>query len=338
MSRFLYRRQLAVLVLLLSVFLFSCASNPPLPSTESISPTLTLPATPSVFYLDRSALAYGIFETEATSLTIDISNTVPGQFQDFADISVQDGSGVTAYEVEPGESKMVHAMPAGKKRVVVTSGLQTKFRGKIVGVFINKITFAGSATQIQQNNKRLLVYGDSLAVGGNVDYLSAEAWPVLLRKHYSVRLEAYGYRALYDDASPEARSELASKISSWTPDYVWLAMGVNDYAFGVWPAQEFGKAYAATLDAVHALSPQATLFAQSPILRADEPANVFGDTLEKYRQQIKTACLARGPWCIFVDGTNSSFPQPDELDQDGTHLTTQSSAKYAQAVLNIIGK
>lgn len=334
-----YRIQYPPLALLLSILLSSCtgASQP----TKEPSPPPISTSTPSrtIFHLDRSALSYGIFETEAASLTIVISNTVPGQFKDFTDISIEDASGVTTYEVQSGESTIVHAMPAGKKRVTVTSGLQTKFRNKITGVFINKIAFSGPAVRIAQEGKRILVYGDSLAVGGNVDDLSAEAWPVLLRKRFSVSVDAYGYRALYDDASTvEARSEFASKIASRMPNRIWLAIGANDYAFEQWSAQQFGQAYAATLDAIHSSNSQAILFAQSPILRADESPNVFGDTLEKYRQQIAAACLARSAWCRFVDGTNPAFPQPDELDPDGIHLTTKSSAKYAEAVLNIIDK
>ncbi|MBN2118106.1 MAG: SGNH/GDSL hydrolase family protein [Anaerolineales bacterium] len=335
-----YRIKYLALALLLSILLSSCtgASQP----TNEPSPLPPIPtSTPSqtIFHLDRSALAYGIFETEATSLTIVVSNTAPGQFKDFTDISIEDASGVTTYEVQSGESTIVHAMPAGKKRVTVTSGLQTKFRNRITGVFINKITFNEPAVRIAQEGKRILVYGDSLAVGGNVDDVSAEAWPVLLRKHFSVSVDAYGYRTLYDDASTvEARSEFAARIASRGPDRIWLAIGANDYAFEQWSAQQFGQTYAATLDAIHSSNSQALLFAQSPILRADESPNVFGDTLEKYRQQIATACLARPAWCRFVNGTNPAFPRPDELDQDGIHLTTKSSAKYAEAVLNIIGK
>ena len=186
---------------------------------------------------------------------------------------------------------------------------------------------------------RTKVYGDSLTVGGNVDHVSAEAWPVLLRKRFSVRLEAYGYRALHDDAfTAETRSEFASRILAWSPDYIWLAIGANDYAFGLWPARQFGEAYAATLDAIHSLNPQVKVFAQSPIRRMDEGPNSFGDTLEKYRRQIAGACLARSAWCIFVDGTAAAFPQPDELYEDGIHLTTKSSAKYAKAVLGLLSK
>lgn len=340
----LYTKQRVSLVLLLFVFLSSCLGNSTPEKQATVPPTVDLTPTPTVFHqtvfhIDKSALSYGIFETEATSLTLEIYSTIPDQFKDFADISVEDESGLITYEVQPGEATIIHSLPKGKKQVTVTSGLQTKFRNRLVGVFIDKIIFNKSAIQINQESNRIVIYGDSLAVGGNVDHISAESWPVLLRKHYPVLVEAYGYRALHEDASTaEARSTLALKISSWMPDYVWLAIGANDYAFGLWSASEFGKAYGATLDAIHASSPQAVLFAQSPISRADEPANVFGDTLENYRQQIASVCLTRSAWCTFVDGTDPAFPRPEELDEDGIHLTTKSSAKYAEAVLNLIEK
>jgi len=311
---------------------------PPAKDRATSSP-LTLTPTQTTFYLDRSALSYGVFETDATSVTVEVSNTVPEQFSAYADISIGDGSNVTTYKVEPGESTIVHSLPPGEKQVTVTSGAQTKSGDEVAGVFVDKITFNGLTNQIKQEDKRIVVYGDSLTVGGNVDNLSAEAWPVLLRKYYSVMVEAYSYRSLYDDASSSAGvSKLASKISSWMPDYIWLAIGANDYAFGQWSAREFGEAYAATLDEIHSSNPQALLFAQSPILQAGESANALGNDLESYRQQIAAACLARPAWCTLVDGTDPAFPQPNELDKDGVHLTTQSSAKYAEAVLNIIGK
>lgn len=289
--------------------------------------------------MDRSPLSYRVFETEATSLTIDVTSTVPGQFKDFTDISVEDGSGITTYKVETGESTIVHSLPAGKKRVIVTSGMHTRFRNKITGVFVNKVTFNGTAVRIEQAGRRVLIYGDSLAVGGNVEHVSAKSWPVLVRKHFPTQVEAYGYRALHDDASTaDARADLASKISSWAPDDIWLAIGGNDYAFDLWSAPQFGEAYAATLDAIHSSIPQTILYAQSPIHRGSEGPNALGDSLDDYRQQIATACQARSPWCIFVDGTIPAFPQLDELAEDGIHLTTKSSAKYAEAVLDIIDK
>jgi len=324
---------------ILFILLSACTGNLQLIKDRPVSPTLASTQTQTIFYLNRSALSYGVFETDAISVSIDVINTTPKLSRDLGDISIEDGSSLRIYKLKRGESTVVHSMPPGKKRVTITAGGQTKYNNELRGVFINKITFDESAVQIQPSGQRVVIYGDSIAAGGNVDSPSAEAWPVLLREHYSVIVEAYGYRTLYDDAStPAQRSEFAARISSWAPDYVWLAIGTNDYDFEQWSAGEFGEAYSGTLDAIHGSNPKAFLFAQSPILRVDESPNSFGDSLDGYREQIEAACLARAGWCVFVDGRQSTFPQLDELDKDGIHLTGTSSTKYAEAVLKVMGK
>ena len=331
--------QYIIAVLLFVALLSFCRIN----SSEGHGGSSSAVKTPiggqTTFQMQTTALSAEVFETEATSITIDVRNTTPGAFGDVGEISIEDGSGMTTYQMQPGESTIAHPMSEGKKRVTITAGGQSRYRGEMRGIFIDEITFDKPAIAIQPSPPQILIYGDSLTIGANVDHPSAESWPVLLRKHYSVIVEAYGYRALYDDAStPEKRSEFVSRMSAWMPEYVWLAVGTNDYGFEVWSSREFGEAYAATLDAIHSSNPQARVFAQSPILRAEEPANSFGNDLNDYRQQIASACMARSAWCVFVDGRDSLFPQPDELGDDGVHLTTESSLKYAQAVLNIIGK
>jgi lysophospholipase L1-like esterase len=287
--------------------------------------------------LDESALSYGVFETEAISVVINVSNTTPKAFLPWGDISIDHGAGIKTYKVKGDESIILHSMPPGLKRVHITAGGQLKYNNEIRGVFITKIVFDRSAVQIQLPNPRVVIYGDSITVGGNVDNPSAEAWPVLLREHFSVIVNGYSYRTLYEDIATAAkRSAFVSKISKWTPEYVWLAIGTNDYAFAQWSAEEFGIAYADTLDALHSSNPRALLFAQTPILRIDESENSLGDNLEDYRQQIFNACLDRSSWCTFVNGKDPRFPQLDELDKDGVHLTTSSSVKYMEAVLHIL--
>jgi lysophospholipase L1-like esterase len=321
------------------ILLSACAGQLQGIEDAPIPSTLTSSRAQTIFYLDSSALSYGVFETDSTAVSIDVYSTAPQAFGAFADISVDDGSGVTTYKVQPGKSTIVHSMASGKKRVTITSGGQAKLENEMTGVSIQRLTFDRATVQIQPSGRRIVVYGDSITVGGNVENPSAEAWPVLLRKHYAVIVDAYGYRTLYDDASSPAKSSrLAARISAWTPDDVWLAIGTNDYGFGQWSAREFGEAYAGLLDALHSSDPRARVFAQSPIRRGNESANSFGNTLEDYRQQITTACLARATWCIFVDGKGRAFPQPDELDKDGIHLTTSSSRKYAEAVFAAISR
>jgi lysophospholipase L1-like esterase len=325
------------LTLFVITVLASCATD----SQEAQSrpgtfhPSVTPPQT--TFYLDRSALAYGVFETEAGSVVVDVSNTTPNSLQPSGDISIDDGTGVTTYKIKAGESAVLHSMPPGLKRVRITSGGQMKYHDEIRGVFITRITFDGPAVQMKLHPPRVVIYGDSITMGGNVDHPSAEAWPVLLREHFSVIVDAYSYRTLFGDANTVAtRSAFAANVSKWTPEYVWLAIGTNDYESALWSAEEFGVAYAAILDALHSSNPQALLFAQTPILRAIENENSLGDTLEDYRQQTFNACLARSPWCVFVDGKAPGFPQLNELDKDGVHLTASSSVKYMETVLQIL--
>lgn len=325
------------LTLFVITILTSCAAetqeahNGPVTSHPSISPPQ------NIFYLDRSALAYGVFETEAVSVVIDVSNTTPDALQPSGDISIDDGTGITTYKVKDGESAVLHSMPPGLKRVRITAGGQLKYDNEIRGVFITRITFDRPAVQMKLHPPRVVLYGDSITMGGNVDHPSAEAWPVLLREHFSIIVDAYSYRTLYDDANTAAtRSAFAANVSKWIPKYIWLAIGTNDYAFAQWSAEEFGVAYAATLDVLHSSNPQALLFAQTPIQRAVESENSLGDALEDYRQQTFNACLDRSPWCVLVDGKAPEFPQLDELDKDGVHLTASSSVKYMEAVLQIL--
>jgi len=317
----------------LNLFTSSLATSCVTTSTVTRAPETEI----SAFHLDRLPFSYGVFDTEATSVSVEIQNTVPEIFSKYADISIDDGRKVRTYKVDIGQSTIIHQMPPGPKRVVVTSGAEVKFNGSITGVYIKEIIFNVRAVRIEQTGPRIVIYGDSIAGGGNVNNPSAEAWPLLLRGDYSVIVDALGYRMLYDDAStPSQRSEFASRISSLRPDIIWFAIGANDYALNQWSAEDFGEAYAATLDALHATIPNVTLYAQSPILRAEDGANSLGDDLEDFSRQIATACSTRHGWCIFVDGRGLTFPQPNELDRDGIHLTTKSSAKYAEAVLSII--
>lgn len=279
------------------------------------------------FHIGTNALATATYETTASYVAVDVNTTMP-----LGDITINDTTYYTSY----GEMRIVHYLPAGTKRVTITQGGQSVYKGTVVGTYITAIFFDAPAVEIADNRKRVVVYGDSLSVGGNVYNSSAQTWTVLLRKRYAVDVQGYGYRNLYWDAAHGVdRDKLVADITSHNADYIWLAIGTNDYAFELWSAKDFGATYAATLNKLHAVNPQARIFAQSPIVRADEYARQYGDTLSDYRRQIETACNVRA-WCTFVDGTRAAFPQLDELHADGLHLTAASSVKYAAAVASVL--
>lgn len=289
------------------------------------------------FYLEKASFSYAIFDTHATSITLEVHQDFPPTFQPVTDITIDDGVEAISFEVDEIQPLITHEMPPGRKHVTVTSGGLVKLEGVIAGLYVDRIMFNAPAEKVIPSLDRVLIYSDSLALGGEVDIASREAWPILLREQFVVSLEAYGYRTLFDDASALAdRKNFVSGVRLFSPDYIWMAIGTNDYAFGVWAPQDFGSAYALLLDALHEALPGAIIFAQSPIRRVNESIEVSGYTLEDFRKEIEYACKSRMEWCMFVDGTDSLFPQLDELANDGVHLTKTSNIKYADAVAQII--
>lgn len=289
------------------------------------------------FYLEKASFSYAIFDTNATSITLEVHQDFPTTFSPVTDITIEYGTEGVSFEVDEIQHLIAHEMPPGPKRVTVTSGGLVKLDGMMAGLYVDKIIFNAPADRVVPPFARVFIYGDSLMLGGEVDVASREAWPILLREQFVVFVEAYGFRMLFDDASTfEAREQIASRVQSFSPDYVWVAIGTNDYAFGVWTPWDFGSAYGVLLDDLHEVAPSAVIFAQSPIRRVDEDIEVAGYALDDYRKEIERVCALKQEWCIFVDGTDSLFPQLDELASDGVHLTKTGNLKYADAVVQII--
>jgi hypothetical protein len=141
-------------------------------------------------------------------------------------------------------------------------------------------------------------------------------------------IEGFSYRSLNDDAS-STRTAFVSRVTSYAPDTIWMAVGTNDYGLNRWSAASFGTAYAAMLDDLHTSLPNATIFCQTPLVRTGENANGFGSTLTDYRNQIATACNAR-TWTTLVDGT--SIITLSDVASDHVHPNTAGHAKYENFV------
>lgn len=291
----------------------------------------------------QSNFAHFIFTTNATSVTIGGTTSIYTSYPQFSHLGVR-VNGVNqsplVFTTNGSQSFTVSLGAAGTTRTVeIISGAQSKPSGTVIGSFIDSVTYANTAsfsvtTPTTQTN-RILVYGDSIAAGGNATNPEIETYTPLLRNTYgfSVMNEAWGYRALYDDTNTSGlRSTFISRIAGYAPATIWLAIGTNDYGLSKQNATNFGTAYAATLDDLHTALPSARIICQTPIVRSSESANSFGNTLGDYRNQISTVCNAR-QWTTLVDG--SAFLTISDLE-DGVHPSTSGHAKYALAINNIL--
>lgn len=292
-------------------------------------------------YRRCSPFARWVFQTDASILWLQVYCNLYATFPDWSHVGIViDGvytetlvctaTGVNTFQV---------AFDPGMKTVEIVPGLQSKPSGTVIGVYPVAAYFYqySSLSEVAPTvpADRVLIYGDSIAVGANAATPTAQGWPVLLRARVPVLVEAHGYRALHDDAvDATARQAFADHIAALSPAVIWFAIGTNDYGLNKWTAANFGTAYADLLDKLHTALPSAVIYTQTPLLRTTETANASGSTLGDYRTQIETAQSARSAYCTLVDGTD--IMTTGDL-ADGLHPTTAGHALYAAYAETVLG-
>ncbi len=291
----------------------------------------------------QSPLARFVFQTNATSISVTGTTNIYASYDEYAHLGIridgvdQDslvftGNGQQSFEVAVGTGET--------KTIEIVGGLQSTAGGATaLGTFIDSVTYDDASNLIvlpQNTTNRVVVYGDSIAVGANAANAEKAGYVAILRNTYSanIMLEAWGYRTLYADCSTDGkRSTFASLIAGLTPAKIYLAIGTNDYAGSGWNAVDFGVAYADMLDKLNTAIPTAKIIAQTPLLRLTETENIIGSTTQDYRDQIAAACNARSSYCTTVDGTElltlDSIP-------DGVHPSTAGHTTYAAAIWGYI--
>jgi len=213
-------------------------------------------------------------------------------------------------------------------------------RPRVPTAAANSATASAAMTAVSESpTNRLVIYGDSIAVGANSTVPPKDGWAVLLRAERgtdSTMVEAYGYRSLHLDASDSTkRAAFVAKIQAMSPSILWIAIGTNDYGLTKWTDTQFGAAYAALLDDLHAAMPSLVIYCQTPIVRTGEPtANGNGLYLSDFRTAISNAVSSRSAWATLIDGT--AILTTSDL-ADGVHPTTAGHATYAAFVAGVLG-
>lgn len=288
-------------------------------------------------YYYSSNTSYLKFTTSATKLRVTLYDAVTSIYQKATEIGVRvDGvDDVPLYSEDEGPQVRIVRMSAGNKTVELVNGLQ--LGPNPAGIHVVKIESDAPISYATESvSNRVVVYGDSIAAGGNTTEGPLESWPSIVRTSYgdSLLVEAYGTRALSNDANAGAPlTAFVAKIASYSPNILWIAIGVNDWFEETQSASAFETMYAAFLVALNASMPSLTIYAQTPIVNVDESANSFGDTLGAYRTAITNATSGKA-YVTDVDGT--AILTTGDLE-DNTHPTTAGHATYAAYVKTVLG-
>jgi len=288
-------------------------------------------------YNSASPLAFTTLTTTATVLAIDVYNDMHTTAPALGQVNVRVGGAnyAVAGPRHTGLQRIVTMLAAGSKTIQVVGSAQSK-PAALLGTYLVGVAANAAVTVVAPTTSgRMVVYGDSITVGANSDVPNRDGWAAQLRAlRGNVMVEAWGYRALYDDCvDAAARTVFVARLAGYAPAEIWLAIGTNDYGLQWWSAANFGTAYAALLDGLHTALPSATIWCQTPITRTMELANSFGSTLPNYRTQIDTAVSTRGPWAVAVDGTAWTVA----LDTDGLHPTNSGHTAYYLGVKAALG-
>ena len=285
-------------------------------------------------YQDTSAFAHVDFQTTATSCTVASYATLGGNYGEIG-VFIDDIWNQQILRPTTGSALHTITLPAGNKKVSFVNGL--KQQG--LGTFVTKVSGNAAMTAIAAvPTNRVLIYGDSIAVGGNSDIPTRDAAAMIVRAAYapnSLAFEAFGFRALNTDC-PDAgnRATFVAKIQAYAPARLYIEIGTNDYGLNLWSAASFGTAYAALLDDLHTALPAMTIFCQTPTIRTAETANSFGNTLGDYRSQISTAVSTRTGFATLVNGY--TILTTGDLD-DAVHPSTAGHVKIAAAERAVLG-
>jgi lysophospholipase L1-like esterase len=280
-----------------------------------------------------SSHAHFSFVTEATELVFESTDAAHGSSAN--PVVLNGGQVVLTLPSLPADQRLQFvplSLPPGVKRLTVVNSALTHGswveppKGQTVRSIFSTASLRWLPPDPALAKTRLVIYGDSIAVGGGPVLPGVEGWGALLRRDYDIAFDGSGWHRLSDDR--DRLPEVADRMARYRPAIVWIAIGVNDYQGpGPMDATNYARIYGHFLDVLHDRLPDALVVAQSPLAKADEgKPNSAGLTLADYRAIMKTAVDNR-PWCRYVDGA-PILALPDLLD--GVHPHAAGMARYAQ--------
>jgi hypothetical protein len=153
----------------------------------------------------QSTFASFTFQTDSDDITVTGTTTLYNLIPDYAQIGLRvDGvdKEPLAFTANIQQTFRVYLGAAGTLRTVEPrSGVQSNPSGVTLGRFIDAVAYPSASRFLvvaPTTGTRNLLYGDSITDGGNAQYPTNEAYGVLLRDVYGLRVmvEGWGYRAL----------------------------------------------------------------------------------------------------------------------------------------------
>lgn len=288
-----------------------------------------------------SPFARSVFRTTATSVDINLyleSSVLLGAIQSvFIRVNGQDYIAVAPTSL--GNHVVTVSLPAGYKEVEFVASQQATPISNPVGNYIKGVTFNALATLIPPISiGRVVVFGDSTVNGGGISVTTPaqSSWNVILRQllpNYSIVAHGVASATLADYVnSGGTATSFAATIAAMKPNFIYIAIGVNDYQVGT-SSGAFNTNYGLMLDALHTAIPGARIYVQTPYTKASEAVNGGGSVLEDFRTRIRVLAENRASYVYLIDGPAIlNLSERDGSDGFWIHANNAGHAWQAQYV------
>lgn len=300
----------------------------------------------------RSAFARYVFDTAATSLTIEGVSSQTVDPTHGAELGIYvDGAWLQRVALTTNGQRTTASvsLSAGTKRVEVHEGeqAQSPFYSEptLRGAWLAGLSANAAITPVAYTppSRRIVIYGDSISVGFFTSTPVQVAWPQQLRADgYHVTMWGHGSRALYDDVPDAAGAAtmalfLSKMLDGTSTNELVLQLGYNDFfgtsGEGFWAAASYGTAVGLLLDAVHTVRPDVLvhLLLSFPVSNEARTNTSYGETLSAYRA-AKLAQATGRSYCSVWNSTSLSLTW-----SDGVHPSTASQATIAAWAASLLG-
>jgi hypothetical protein len=296
----------------------------------------------------QSSIARFIFYTNAESVVVNSTTNIVNSPTNYAKLGVRvDDVNQPALSFTTAGTKdfTVSLGAAGTMRKVelISGSLSASSCATICGTYTNSVTYPETAdfevAPPDDAAHKVVIYGDSIAAGGDALPTVYYGFASLLRYDYGYNIQSAAYgsaRLATDVGAPLNNAKLdtfVNKLGSYAPETLWLAIGTNDYAHDSMSATDFQVTYAATVDKLIETMPNTHIICQTPVVRKSEVANSFGNTTDDYRAAIVAACTGKDQTYI-VDG--KAILEVGDISSQAVHPTLEGHAKYAAAVDKVL--
>ncbi len=312
---------------------------------------------PAGAYYRRSAFAVTKVNTDASSLSVNFYSPLAGgnsQFVPDATISVYNENWVFVDSIVPSvtgalQTKTVALNGSGVRDFyLVESGNTIYGFSEFSGTYIQSIDavdgFLGIRT-IPKSSNRIILVGDSIAIGDGSTLNSRDGWAVVLRNltralDWSITLDGWGaaytnqiagnatdQQAMADRAIAEFSGATGRKVILWT-------LGTNDFVYVVGDPTVVATNAACVWDKAYAQDNGIEVMLITPIWTSYQNTVNSGDwVLQDYRDALTAAAVSR-PFVTAYDG--ESILIEADFTADGVHPNNAGHQKLAEYIKEIL--